>query len=236
MKLDLFKNTSLFFLVVLISQLAYGLPNHCPQKTDGVPYNAKFHKKINTAVISRSYANSYFNMLKTMEPSVPFNYVLDGCDMRALLISKWLLEHNGIQTFRVAIEAEQGYFYPETKYAQEGLVELSRHTAAGFCVVNPESNIVEPFILDPSFFDKPVHLATWFAKFPSEPGTKIKAYYGNMYSLHPGSSRAHFLGAELQEVERLRQAFTAEQSRMRRIGEMPYGIGRSRGSYPSDYK
>lgn len=224
------------FLVLIAPALTFALPNHCPQEQRNQPFNGQFTRSTQTAVMSLAQARAFFHEVQKAKYGIPFSYVVDGCDMRALLVSKNLKEKFGISTFRVGLESQSEPLHKSTPYTEEGVVEFDRHTAPGFCVLNPTTNRVEPYILDPSFFREPVPLNVWQSGFTNNGRIRAQSFYGNSFSLDPRSNRSRYNRSELQETERLRQVFASEQNRMVRTGEKPYGIGNSRGAFSSDFE
>ena len=222
------------FLGLIHSSLVVAQENPCPQDLKSGIYNAKLKSGLSAGVMTYDQAFGFFNEVQKSEYGIPFKYVEDGCDMRALLISKNLKEKYKLMTFRVALEATPENLNRKTSYTAEGLVEFNRHTASGLCVLNPKTEKVEPYIFDPSFFNKPVPLVEWKNGFTENGKIKTKFYYGNMYSLDPKSKRTSFLKAELSETERLRQTFAAAEAKMLKSGVKPYGIGRARGMFEGD--
>ena len=223
------------FLTLMMPALTFALPNHCPQEQRNQPFNSQFIRSTQTAVMSLAQARGYFREVQKAKYGIPFNYVVDGCDMRALLISKNLKEKFGISTFRVGLESQSQRLQKRTPHTAEGVVEFERHTAPGFCVLNPATNRVEPYILDPSFFSEPVPLSVWQSSFTNNGRVQAQSFYGNSFSLDPRSNRSRYNRSELQETERLRQVFASEQNRMVRTGEKPYGVGNARGAFSSDF-
>lgn len=209
--------------------------NLCPQTLQAKPYNHDIQKPIHAGVMTYAQALSYFNFVQKKEHGIPYKYVIDGCDMRALLISKMLKEKFNIQTFRVALETKGENLYRKTPYVFEGEVEFNRHTAPGLCVKNPKTNIVEPYIFDPSFFNQPVPLSVWRKGFDNNGKIPTNLFLGNMYSLDPKSTRTSFSRAELRETERLRSGFMSIENRINKTGKKPYGIGNSKGKFEEDF-
>jgi hypothetical protein len=225
-----------FFQIILFIKIVpvHAQENQCPQEIKSTVYNTKLKGGLTSGVMSYEKAVGFFNEVQKSKYGIPFKYVEDGCDMRALLISKTLKEKYNVMTFRVALEATPQNLIRTTPYTAEGIVEFNRHTAAAICVLNPKTEKIEPYVIDPSFFKTPVPLSDWKNGFNDKGKVVTKLYYGNMYSLDPKSRRTSFSKAELAETERLRKAFAAAEAKMLKTGVKPYGVGRARGYFEGD--
>ncbi len=220
------------FILSSVFNSSWAKPNNlCPQELKAKPYNAKTTSGAYSSVVTDlKTAQSYFNEMKKESYGIPFQFVVDGCDMRAFLISKNLKEKFGVDSFRIALESERGNLTHNTPYTHEGFVEFNRHTATTICVQNPTTKIIEPYVLDPSFFDQPVPAHQWISSFTQSSFENVvsKSYYASMYSLNPLERRTRFTKRDSDFAENLRRRFLQEQNKMKATGIKPYGVGQGR--------
>jgi hypothetical protein len=222
------KTLNLVFGFLFLGIQAYGFDNPCPQQATGIPYNYK-KGSFTTGVVDKSFVQKIFSRIQDPKLNLSSDYVVDGCDMRAYLISKHLKESNNLNTFRVALETKSSTgLVIKTNKTHEGLVEFSRHTATAICVLNPTTNTIEPYVLDPVFFSSPVRLDQWSEKISGETDPKINLYFSSMYSLNPQVSRTKFHKGEVEEALRLQKLFAEALRKHKERGTKPYGIGRGR--------
>ena len=187
----------------------------CPQEVTGnLPQNLKTTRKnFDTIVATEAQARTYFDLVKQPRFNIPFDYVVDGCDMRAFFMSKALYETSNIKSFRVSIAATTGHLMADTNKTLEGFVEASHHTATAICV--KKDNGVFTYILDPSLQSGPVPVSTWIDSLTTLPWGKIpyKMTLSNMYSLDPRKRPRNFK----------RNLAQAEKERAHSIAELQSG-------------
>lgn len=102
---------------------------------------------------------------------IPFRYPEDGCHARAHEMSQ-LLEKMGYITGKVFIE---GNLRVETKNSPKGYVEWWYHVAP--IILVETRGKLEPYVIDPSVFDKPVPAEEWFAIQTRHPGGERRRTY-----------------------------------------------------------
>ncbi len=220
----------------MFSNLVKAQDNPCPQGPSFLRTNTDLQnegrRELKSVVVSLSDAQAYFNIVKRPEHRIPFQYVLNGCDMRAIFISKVLKENHGADTFRVALEA-QDYkkLTRRTSFTHEGVVEFDRHTATAICVYDPETNLTSPYVIDPSFYNQVVPLKEWQNGFTNNGQIPTKSYFASQYSLNPQVHRRKFHNGELSEAEDQRAFHLSEIRYMQRSGEKPYGVGSAYGQF-----
>lgn len=111
-------------------------------------------KQINISILSESEIQQLFQELSS-QSHIPFGYPEDGCYARAQEMSL-ILDKKGITTGKVFIE---GDLRVDTTNSPKGYVEWWYHVAP-IVFVNKD-NKLEPYVLDPSLFDKAVPLTEW---------------------------------------------------------------------------
>lgn len=210
--------------------------NPCPQGESYLHKNSNLQnegpRELKSVVVTLAEAQAYFDAIKRPEHNIPFQYVLNGCDMRALFASKILKESYNADTFRVALEVENYQkLYRRTSYTQEGEVEFDRHTATALCVFNPQTQVTSPYVIDPAFFNQVVPLQEWKNGFTKNGEVPTRSYFASMYSLNPQVHRSRFHNGELREAEDQRRFHISEVNYMLRSGERPYGVGSAYGQF-----
>ncbi len=228
-------------LILILFQFGYiyisqAQKNPCPQGRQHLLTNVNLlgreNRHFSSAVVSLAQAQSMFTEVKKPKHRIPFGYVVEGCDMRALFVSQVIKDKLSANTFRVALEAEDFQeLNRRTSQTQEGYVEFDRHTATAICVFNEDKNVTEPYVLDPSFFNHVVPLAEWKNGFTNDGLIPTKTYFASQYSLNPQVRRSRLHSGEVAEANELRQYHLSELDYMQKSGEKPYGVGRAAGSF-----
>lgn len=111
-------------------------------------------RKIQVSVVPELKLKRIFEKLEK-NPEIPFQYPEDGCYARASKMSM-LLEEEGIFSGKVFME---GNLCVDTKSCPEGSVNWWYHVAP--VVLVEKNGKLEPFVLDPSLFTKPVPVKLW---------------------------------------------------------------------------
>lgn len=147
-------------------------------------------KKIELTVHTEEEVNAVFAevvALKNHQISpVPFDYLKDGCYARAHSIS-FLLDQKGIISGKAFMEGKIYYDAPK-----QGEMGWSYQVAA--VVLVKKGGQVIPYVIDPSFFSKPVPGSEWEAKFTKNAKTKItRQYFTNRFSYDPNDRDAEFV-------------------------------------------
>lgn len=190
-------------------------------------------ERFQTGVIHESLLTTVYNKLKSNK-SIPYKYVVDGCDVRAYLGAKDLYESWGLPSFRVNFDASPEAF-ADTPYTAEGMVNFSKHSALALCVYHENTNEVIPYIFDISFFNQPVTLDQWTDSFADEFMYRpLRPYASSMFNLNPENrTKKNFSSRELECAEETRARFMIEQEKIE-AGKLPYGVGRSKENLRAD--
>ncbi len=183
--------------------------------------------KVQMTVIHSSLKDVVFNKLKNNK-SIPYKYVVDGCDVRAYLGAIDLYESWGLPSFRINFEAHPEAF-ADTPYTAEGMVQFSKHSALALCVYHEDIDEVTPYVFDVSFFDKAIPVKDWLSHFSDEfMYSPLTSYASSMYNLNPESkAKKSFSSSERKCAEETRARFMQEQNKIE-SGKLPYGVGRSK--------
>ncbi len=189
-------------------------------------------ERFQTGVIHESLLSTVYNKLKNNE-SIPYKYVVDGCDVRAYLGAKDLYESWGLPSFRVNFDTSEAF--ADTPYTVEGMVTFSKHSALALCVYHENTDEVLPYIFDISFFNHPVTLKEWTESFSDEFMYKpLRPYASSMFNLNPENRmNKNFSRRELSCAEETRARFMIEQKKIE-AGKLPYGVGRSKENLRAD--
>jgi hypothetical protein len=131
--------------------------------------------EVAVSVISLDHATKLFKYL-ALQPHIPFRYPADGCYARAHEMSR-LMEAAGVISAKVFIE---GDLRVNTTNSPNGYVEWWYHVAPIVMVNTGETT--EPYVFDPSIFDRPVPVQQWFDIQTSKPD---RTYYTHRYSYVP---------------------------------------------------
>jgi|GEM_PF-6516421 len=134
------------------------------------------------------------------DPRLPHKVVQSGCSERAIKMCDILRESYQIYCGRVFA---LGSFRVATPYTYEGFVDWHNFHTALF-ILN-ENN--QPRIIDPSLFDRPVHLETWVKKLTTSQRSKLRQiFYAEAFTYSPEGAKysAHNLTsnerAQIQQV------------------------------------
>lgn len=111
-------------------------------------------RKIQVSVVPEFKLKRLFAKL-AKNPEIPFQYPEDGCYARAAKMSM-LLEQEGVFTGKVFME---GDLCVDTKSCPMGFVKWWYHVAP--VVLVKKNGKLEPYVLDPSLFKKPVPVKLW---------------------------------------------------------------------------
>ncbi len=229
--MDFFKKLSLLAPLALsiLCTPVKAQRNPCPQE-EVAPGQVKIKKargeRFKVGIIHKETAQTIFDAIAGME-SIPYKYVVDGCDVRAYLAAKEIYERWGAHSFRANLDASPNMI-AETPFTAEGWVDFSRHTALAFCVA--DKGVVSPVVFDAAFFDGPLRVEKWRDSLKDEyvSNHKPKLYYSSMFNLNPEEKRlTSFSSSEIACAEEVREAFMKEQKKIEK-GQLPYGIGRSK--------
>lgn len=137
---------------------------------------------ISISVISPKMAQYLFDLFKK-DHSIPFDYMLEGCQANAHLMSKI---------------AEAYHIYFGKVYAEGDLLIKANHPSHKYIpwdwhvapvVYVKSANTYELKVIDPSLFDQPVSVATWAQRMlyphPKYPTKITSLYYGGRFQYFP---------------------------------------------------
>ncbi len=131
--------------------------------------------------ITYEYAYEIFQKMK-MQKHIPFKYPEDGCYARAQEMSRIIEIEENITTGKVFIE---GNLRVETKNSPSGSVSWWYHVAPVLLVSG------EPYVIDPSIFEKPVPVKDWFAiQVKHDRGRTDRAYYTTRFHYTPSDANS----------------------------------------------
>ncbi len=132
------------------------------------------NQKIALAIISEEEAGKVFAEI-VARGDIPFEYLRDGCYARAQKMAL-ILDDKGILSGKVFMEGKIYYDTPN-----QG--ELGWSYQVSPVVLVKKNGQVIPYVIEPSFFTKPVPVAEWEAKLIQKAKTQITAaYYTNRFS------------------------------------------------------
>lgn len=134
---------------------------------------------INVSLVSESLAQELFDKVAKKE-HIPFGYPEDGCYARAHEMAR-ILEKEGVITAKAFIE---GDLRVETSNSPKGYVEWWYHVAP---IIQVEvDGKQQPYVIDPSIFDKPVPIEQWYEVQTShERGRKDNTYITRRFNYTP---------------------------------------------------
>lgn len=141
------------------------------------------NQKIDLSVMSEDEAKSLFDEIASRD-DIPFGYPLDGCYARAHQMVR-IMEEQGVIAGKAFVE---GQLYVDTKFGEVG---WGYHVAP--VVLVKKDGKVQPYIFDPSIFDKPVPYETWKGKMLAKKKAVLESeYYTNRYAYDPDDKDAKY--------------------------------------------
>ena len=142
------------------------------------------NQKIDLAIITEEEANKVFAEI-VARGDIPFEYLRDGCYARAHKMAL-ILDDKGIISGKVFMEGKIYYDTPN-----QG--ELGWSYQVSPVVLIKKNGQVIPYVIEPSFFSKPVPVAEWEAKLTQKTKTQISAaYYTNRFAYDPRDRNAKY--------------------------------------------
>ncbi|MBY0515902.1 MAG: hypothetical protein K2P81_03265 [Bacteriovoracaceae bacterium] len=136
-------------------------------------YSANNKQTVELSIVTPERALELFNKLAS-NPEIPFGYAKDGCFARAHKMAL-LLDEEKIVSGKAFV---QGRFYAQT---MAGPAFWRYHVAPMVLVDN--GGVLEPLILDPSMFPRPVSYNEWKGGMKKSPLSMFLAeYFTNRFS------------------------------------------------------
>ena len=134
--------------------------NKCKQ---GVSENGQTEFKTRNGNEQVSYiderkAQDLFRSIKSQTDKMTFNHPEDGCYSRAYVSAK-LLQDLGVGSLKVFI---RGQIRVNTPHSPRDSIGWKYHVAPAVCV--KQDGQYRLMVFDPSLFEKPVHVHSWFLK------------------------------------------------------------------------
>ena len=116
--------------------------------------------KLNGMVPTQSQLQAEFNRLKA-DPSIPFEYIYDGCYARAHIMCETMGKDN-VNNAKMFVMVQNPYgsgkLTAENKYMK---ARWWYHVAPMVYAVDEKTKKPEPFIMDPSMADRPLRPQEW---------------------------------------------------------------------------
>ena len=148
------------------------------QKSSGFIQAADQHH-IDVSILTMDEAMKYFTNIKE-DKSIPFKYPEDGCYARAHKMS-WAFDDAGIDSAKIFVE---GNLEVKTKNTPDGTVNWWYHVAP--VVLIDFKGVVEPYVFDPSLFEKPVKAQEWVKVQTSHEKARVdNVYFTERFNYYP---------------------------------------------------
>lgn len=134
------------------------------------------NQKIDLTVLSEDEVTNIFNDLAARD-DIPFGFPMDGCYARAHKMVR-IMESKGVIAGKAFVE---GQLFVDTKYGEVG---WSYHVAP--VVLVKIGGKIQPYVIDPSIFNKPVPYETWKGKMLEKKKAVFdREYYTNRFAYDP---------------------------------------------------
>lgn len=139
-------------------------------------YSKENNQKIDLTVLSEDEAKTLYDDIASRE-DIPFGYPMDGCYARAHQMVR-IMEEQGVIAGKAFVE---GQLYVDTKFGEVG---WGYHVAP--VVLVKKDGKVQPYVFDPSLFEKPVPYETWKGKMLVKKKAVLESeYYTNRFAYDP---------------------------------------------------
>lgn len=155
-------------------------------------YSKDNNQKISLSVLSEDDAANIFNDLASRD-DIPFGYPMDGCYARAHKMVR-IMEDQGIIAGKAFVE---GNLFIDTKFGEVG---WSYHVAPVILVKT--GGKIQPYILDPSMFNKPVPYDTWKSKMlEKKKATFDREYFTNRFAYDPDDRNVKYTDYQDEQLQ-----------------------------------
>jgi hypothetical protein len=160
-------------------------------------YSKENNQKVDLTVLTEDEVNNVFSDVSARE-DIPFGYPMDGCYARAHKMVR-LMEDQGIIAGKAFVEGE---LYVDTKFGEVG---WSYHVAP--VVLVKKGGKVEPYVIDPSLFQKAVPYQAWKAKMLEKKKASLThEYYTNRFAYDPDDKNANYTEFQEEQLMDMNQA------------------------------
>ena len=147
-----------FSLILIISIFCHSLQAETHLKLQTRLTTFPVHESINLTVVDLPTVFEIFDTLAAKK-NIPFAFPERGCEARAHAMAL-LLEKENIKTGKIFAT---GFLKVNTPNTPSGFVVWRYHVAITMWVINPETQSVDTYVIDPSLFNKPVKIHDWVA-------------------------------------------------------------------------